>query len=708
MIESVPVAVVVPVYNRRLKLINTLRCVTLQSRRPALLIVVDDGSSDQTAEAAESWLTRNASFNWRVIRQSNAGVAAARNAGFAEIGELPFVCFLDSDDLWPHEFVAEGVRALEGRDDAVAAIADRVCETAGVRGPEDDMRLLIPNPLLWIICRDGGILSCTLIRSSAVRAAGLFVPGMLASEDSDFLFRLFQQGAVVRSDARPVRFIRRAPLEPTEAPNLSSAFPDLPYRWACHLQAVLPKLPKSLLEEHHTLIRAAVSGCWARSAFSCRGKHTGRAIVSLLYALWWDHNWRRRGQLIGSFCTGNKSLLSSFRKELLKFRGGGHEIPSRVDRCRQQIAHQPAREQQGEVLTVGGSGVKLAKGDHVDSARRILDRAKWHQPLCAIIVTHHNYSDLVEDALLSVLEQTYPLWECVVVDDYSTEDEHSRLRGVIEGLCDNRIRLIQSKREPGQIEAFFAGLAYTAGEFVSPLDPDDRLHPSYLEEMIKVHLNETVFCPIVCCEQKVLRLNGTLLTGTLTGGRCKGRFKWLDQNHSINIEGSAPPLRYFSATERGWVWTTTSAMMVRRSATNFMVPTKRLAYKVALDGYLGFGAHFLGGTIMLPRPLVYRGVHDSNDYIAEDIFSMAQRGARPNAMDWAPNCRRDVVEALFHNGASRLFSERHLSKLLQRHFDQKEIMMVGEECPEALRVWRSSRAPKQANRTGLIRQLFSR
>ena len=207
-----PIAVVIPVYNRRLKLINTLATVVAQSKTPALLILVDDGSSDGSGEVAESWLARNAPFEWKVIRQANAGVAAARNRGFAEIGELPFVCFLDSDDLWPPEFLAEGLRGLEGRDDAVAAVSDRVKEVAGRRRSVQDSRHLIANPILWLICRDGAILSSTLIRSSAVRAAGLFVPGMVASEDSDFLIRLFLLGGAVRSETAPVRYIKRHPL----------------------------------------------------------------------------------------------------------------------------------------------------------------------------------------------------------------------------------------------------------------------------------------------------------------------------------------------------------------------------------------------------------------------------------------------------------------------------------------------------------------
>ena len=53
MAQTAPVAVVVPVYNRRLKVIKTLETVVAQSELPSLLIVVDDGSTDGSAEVGQ-------------------------------------------------------------------------------------------------------------------------------------------------------------------------------------------------------------------------------------------------------------------------------------------------------------------------------------------------------------------------------------------------------------------------------------------------------------------------------------------------------------------------------------------------------------------------------------------------------------------------------------------------------------------------------
>ncbi len=89
---TLPIAVVIPAYNRARHVASALESVLAQTRAPSEIIVVDDGSTDDTAAVAES-------FGANVLRQSNAGVSAARNAG-VRIARSPWIAFLDSDDLW--------------------------------------------------------------------------------------------------------------------------------------------------------------------------------------------------------------------------------------------------------------------------------------------------------------------------------------------------------------------------------------------------------------------------------------------------------------------------------------------------------------------------------------------------------------------------------------------------------------------------------
>lgn len=88
------VSVIMPAYNARPYIAEAINSVLEQEYPHIELIVIDDGSSDGTAECAESF-----GDGVKVIRQANAGVAAARNKGLAEArGEL--IAFLDADDVW--------------------------------------------------------------------------------------------------------------------------------------------------------------------------------------------------------------------------------------------------------------------------------------------------------------------------------------------------------------------------------------------------------------------------------------------------------------------------------------------------------------------------------------------------------------------------------------------------------------------------------
>jgi GT2 family glycosyltransferase len=87
---------VIPAFNRADYIGQAIESVSAQSLGVSELIVVDDGSTDQTAAIAES-------LGATVLRQENQGVSAARNVGIRSASS-PWIAFLDSDDLWePHK-----------------------------------------------------------------------------------------------------------------------------------------------------------------------------------------------------------------------------------------------------------------------------------------------------------------------------------------------------------------------------------------------------------------------------------------------------------------------------------------------------------------------------------------------------------------------------------------------------------------------------
>jgi glycosyltransferase involved in cell wall biosynthesis len=117
------VAIVTPAYNAAEFITSTLASVVAQTIGPVRHVVVDDGSKDDTRRIVAEFAERNA--NVTLITQQNAGPAAARNRGLAELGpEIEFVAFLDHDD----EYVREGLHLLRGAliadPDAVAVYGD--------------------------------------------------------------------------------------------------------------------------------------------------------------------------------------------------------------------------------------------------------------------------------------------------------------------------------------------------------------------------------------------------------------------------------------------------------------------------------------------------------------------------------------------------------------------------------------------------------
>ena len=112
------VSVIIPTYNRAALLVAAVESALNQTRAPEEILVVDDGSTDNTLHVMQAYAPRV-----RVIKQPNQGVSAARNHGMREASGDVFI-YLDSDDLLTPRCVELCAGALEDNPSAAVVYAD--------------------------------------------------------------------------------------------------------------------------------------------------------------------------------------------------------------------------------------------------------------------------------------------------------------------------------------------------------------------------------------------------------------------------------------------------------------------------------------------------------------------------------------------------------------------------------------------------------
>jgi len=154
--SELTVSVVIPTYNRAGLLGRAIQSVLSQLGRPDEIIVVDDGSTDGTAELVRTL----AEPRIRYIRQSHAGAGAARNRGVSE-ATRDLIAFLDSDDEWLPGKLALQRQFMSVRQEVLFSFTDLGREVGGKRQPllrgghwHEDLRdwdkiLAPPMPYSW-------------------------------------------------------------------------------------------------------------------------------------------------------------------------------------------------------------------------------------------------------------------------------------------------------------------------------------------------------------------------------------------------------------------------------------------------------------------------------------------------------------------------------------------------------------------------------
>jgi glycosyltransferase involved in cell wall biosynthesis len=242
MVDSL-VSVVIPTYNRAYCIGRTIDSVLSQTHRHVELLVVDDGSTDGTAEMLEAKYREEPRL--RVLRQANQGVSAARNTGLkAATGD--FVALLDSDDLWLPWKVEAQLACLEAVPEAgmVWTDMDAVAPSGEVLGRRylttfygayrwfgreelferwvpfsgirPDLSALLGEPRLYVGDIFSEMVLGNLVHTSTVllrrerleRVGGFDLALGRTGEDYDFHLRTCREGPVAYLDAASILYLR--------------------------------------------------------------------------------------------------------------------------------------------------------------------------------------------------------------------------------------------------------------------------------------------------------------------------------------------------------------------------------------------------------------------------------------------------------------------------------------------------------------------
>lgn len=183
------VSVIVPTYNRTHLIGETIRSVLNQSFRTIELIVMDDGSTDNTKEIISGF-----GDSVRYFHQENKGRSIARNEGFkAARGE--YICFLDSDDLLAPRKLERQVALLNAKGQLGFVYCDyQFIDQTGGSLPKPQIYAKHPLQRGWIFRHllyfDFIPLPTILIRRQCLEEEGLFDRLMGHAEDFDWLLRL--------------------------------------------------------------------------------------------------------------------------------------------------------------------------------------------------------------------------------------------------------------------------------------------------------------------------------------------------------------------------------------------------------------------------------------------------------------------------------------------------------------------------------------
>ncbi len=299
------VSVIIPTYNGQKYLAATLQSVQAQTYADWELVIVDDGSKDETAALCKEFAGKDSRI--RFSQQANGGIAAARNRGIAEANPaFTLLAFLDHDDLWEPETLAMQLKSIELFPECLGAQGQvRVIDSEGLplydegiehwfterRGVKSgrivDWEPKTPTSLEVLALRSQIMtVGQVVLKKSALENREWFDPAMVPADDYDFWLRLLLRGSLAYTPQPVVAWRKHAANTSGNTQRMIQQDHQVREK-VINLPEITPEQKQILREgatKHHLELASLRLG-WAKLALGqgkpvAAGKHLRHAFLS--------------------------------------------------------------------------------------------------------------------------------------------------------------------------------------------------------------------------------------------------------------------------------------------------------------------------------------------------------------------------------------------------------------------------------------------
>jgi len=262
-------------------------------------------------------------------------------------------------------------------------------------------------------------------------------------------------------------------------------------------------------------------------------------------------------------------------------------------------------------FTIGGRSIEEVSGGSI------------RPPLVSFVVINWNYARYVGATIDSIKSQDYPNFECLVIDNGSTDDSAEVIARHVGD--DSRFTVEMLPENLGQLGAAFWSLDKIKGGFVTFVDADDVLLSNYASMHVQAHLALRQSVAFTSSRVAETDARGNVLAAASGGGT------FIDQSQALNLDADASTLRLPAVSNRdfqqlsartalipksatGWHWSPGTANMYRASHLRLVRRSGEARYMRAADGYFNFMCHGFGGSALIDMVLSGYRLHGENAF----------------------------------------------------------------------------------------------